>query len=124
MNETYKLRRIVRNGSTLVAGAENGKIHVYRLGLDTRRGHADSVITALIAPDGRYGVTAASDSSFRIWDLSSGDLVRDIDTFLGSGSSPCAITPDSQQLVAGGQRGELGVWDLASGRQLRSAQGT
>jgi len=90
--------------------------------LRTLTGHARSVTAVAVTPDGQRAVSASSDSTLKVWDLSSG---RELRTLTGHTNevTAVAVTPDGQRAVSASRDKTLKVWELASGRELRTLTG-
>jgi len=83
----------------------------------TLRGHSNRIYEASFSPDGRYVVTASGDSLAKIWDVSSGNLVR---TLKGHSSHvfSAQFSPDSNRVVtAGGETAK--IWEVSTGTQIK-----
>ena len=65
----------------------------------TLRGHTGEVSNAVFSPDGRTLATSSADGSLRLWDPTTGRLLRRAD--LGADTWALAFSPDGQVLVAG-----------------------
>jgi WD40 repeat protein len=76
--------------------------------------HADEIWGAAVSPDGKYAVTVSKDRTAKLWDLDTGQWVRD---FVGHTDSVvvAAFSPDSRTIATGGLDKDVRVWDLASG---------
>ncbi|WP_089728653.1 WD40 repeat domain-containing protein [Candidatus Thiosymbion oneisti] len=71
------------------------------------------------APDGRSVLSgSATDSTMKLWDLSSGQKIR---TFRGS-SQVWAVdfAPDGRSVLSGGLDDTLRLWDVSSGKEIRT----
>jgi WD40 repeat protein/uncharacterized caspase-like protein len=107
-------------------------------------GHRRAVHAVVFSPDGRWLASGAKDNTIKIWDVSTGRLVR---TLHGHGSpvSALAVSPDGKLLASGSgniydfrygslffKGGQVGgqsedttvrVWDVNTGSQLRALNG-
>jgi WD40 repeat protein len=116
-----------RDGTTLVASGQNGKVVVWSVpGFERRRPLAGPVSGILwsvaLAPDG-HTVAAGSDSGdILVWDLEDGKLIRDLHGRSG-GVYGVAFSPDGATLAAGDADGTVIVWDAAGGRRLETLTG-
>ncbi len=98
-------------------------------------GHRDQVFTAVFTKDGKYIASGSSDRSVKLWEVSSGKVVRDFPNpglkaaFAGepAPSHPgwvqtVRFTPDEKFIVSIGPaprfRGYIAVWSVADGKQV------
>jgi WD40 repeat protein len=80
----------------------------------TFRGHTGTVFCVVFSPDGNQIVSASSDHTMRIWDVTVGELV------VGPIEHPCgvdcvAFSPDGRRVISGGGDATIRVWDAATG---------
>lgn len=70
------------------------------------------------SPDGRLLATGASDGTVKLWEVSTGRVLR---TLYGA-RNPVVFSRDGRSLVTGDLRGLVTFWDVASGerREMRS----
>lgn len=98
-----------------------GVVHVWRsdngeLKL-TLAGHQNSVSGIVFAPDGTTLVSASSDKTIRIWDLTSGALLRTIDS--GTSTYEVAYATDPQSpIIALSSYGAVKLWRADTGAEL------
>jgi WD40 repeat protein len=114
---------ISRDGRHVLAGKLNGfELWEIASGRKLRafKGHRGFVSAIAISPNSRYGLSGGDDGRLILWDLQTGQIVRD---FLGSGGGVtaeikvAAITPDGRfGLTGGGIDAPLQLWDLQTGR--------
>jgi WD40 repeat protein len=107
-------------------------------------GHRRAVHALAFSPDGRWLATGGKDNTIKIWEVSSGHLLR---TLYGHGSpvNALSVSPDGKLLASGSgktydvrfaklffQGGQVGgttedttvrIWDVVSGRQLHVLRG-
>ena len=78
------------------------------------KGHAGTVWSVAITPDGRTVVSSSLDKTLKIWDLVTGTCRA---TFEGHANFVLgvAITPDGRTVVSGSGDKTLKIWDLATG---------
>jgi len=88
----------------------------------TFEGPDDQVNSVAISPDGRWVLSGSEDHTIRLWDLSSGQCLRNLDRHSGSVAS-VAISPDGRWGLSGSWDNTLRLWDLSSGQCLRTFQG-
>jgi RNA polymerase sigma factor (sigma-70 family) len=93
--------------------------------MGTTRFHGGSLVNqVLYTPDGKSLVTVDNIPIVRVWDASTGQLVRDIgdrqaDFPEMTPSRAIALSPDGQTLVTVDYPNQLRLWDLATGRESR-----
>ncbi len=61
----------------------------------------------------------------RLWDASTGQHIRDIETGFASGVYGFAIRPDGRMMATAQERGpkQIDLWDIATGRRLLALTG-
>jgi len=88
----------------------------------TLMGHTQWVMAVAISPDLQTVISGGLDTSIKVWNLSTGELLRN----LAGHSKPVnclAISPDGQTLVSGSDDDTIRTWQLATGKPLRILQG-
>lgn len=102
-------------GTLLAAAHSDGKIYLYdqtgRL-IQHLAGHAENASALAWSPDDTLLATGGWDAAIRIWDVESGTLVNEIETF-PEGIFELAWQPTGEQLVAAGFD-TLQAWDTRS----------
>src|SRR6185436_8699903 len=74
------------------------------------------------SPDGENVISASSDNRLRVWEVSSGKLLRTLQGHIGSVQT-VAYSPDGKTLVSGSDDKTLRIWDATSGQLLRTLEG-
>ena len=98
------------------------------MGRDGRRGgvggfegHSRGWTTVALAPDGRRAISAGTDRSLRLWDVTTGTLIR---VFSKDQMRFYAVSFSSDgDLVLTGDDSAVRLWDAVSGRQLARLDG-
>jgi WD40 repeat protein len=71
-----------------------------------------------VSPDGQTVATGQDDGTVKIWEISSGNLVK---TFTGHSGTVWAVAyaPDQRFLFSGGSDRSVAVWDIRTGQLIR-----
>ena len=85
-------------------------------------GHSLEVTSVAFSPDDRTLVSASLDNTLKLWDSSSGQLLR---TLSGHESAvwSVAFSPDGHTLASASADKTLKLWDTSSGQLLRTLSG-
>lgn len=90
--------------------------------LHTFEPHGNTVLDTAISPDDRLLVTSADDSTMRVWDLRSKELVAEHQVTMG-GYWSMAFLPGGTELVVSDIVGRISVIDVVSGDTRRQFEG-
>jgi hypothetical protein len=112
-----------RLAAALGEAGQSGKILLASCGKDSiakqtiLEGHWDVIFALAFSPDGKLLASCGYDRLIKLWDASTGKLVRDLkdhsDAVYGVGFSP-----DGKLLASGGADRAVKVWDVGSGTRL------
>lgn len=85
-------------------------------------GHSGSIHALAISPDGKWLVSGGQDSTLKIWNLQTGNLLR---TLYGHNSKvvDVAISPDGRYVASAADDGTARLWEVAAGQQVRDLSG-
>lgn len=72
-------------------------------------------VSASLSSDGKHLLTMGSENIARLWDLSTGAQIGQMQA---TANSPLAFTPNGKYALIGGDR--LALWDVFSGQKLRT----
>ncbi|WP_445630574.1 WD40 domain-containing protein [Nostoc sp. DSM 114167] len=87
--------------------------------VNTLEGHSDRVINVAYNPNGQQLASASFDTTIKIWDVASGQLLN---TLKGHGDDVKSVTysPNGQQLASASADKTIKIWDAHSGQLLKS----
>ncbi len=91
--------------------------------LQTSTGHAKSIASVAISPDGTKLVTGSKDSTAKIWDMSSGQCLQTLTTGHTDYISSVAISPDGTKVFTGSWDNTAKIWGISSGQCLHTFTG-
>jgi WD40 repeat protein len=83
----------------------------------TFSGHADTVLSVVFSPDGRYVLTGSLDKTAKLWDAATGAEMRTFTGHAGSVES-VAFSPDGKYVLTGSVDKTAKLWDAATGAEL------
>ncbi len=72
-----------------------------------------------ITPNNNYVVSSSADDKIKIWDISTGTLIRTISGHTGDVNS-IDLSPDGTKIVSGSEDKTCKIWDLNTGNELSS----
>ncbi|MEH2183638.1 nSTAND1 domain-containing NTPase, partial [Nostoc sp.] len=87
--------------------------------VNTLESHSDQVRSVAYSPSGEQLASASDDNTIKIWDVSSGQLVK---TLTGHSSYvfSVAYSPNGQQLASASNDKTIKIWDVSSGKLLQT----
>ncbi len=80
--------------------------------------HPQSVFRTVFAPDGRTLLTASADGIARLWDVTTGQELRQFSGHTDLVAS-VAFSPDGRQVLTGSLDRTVRLWDAQTGQELR-----
>src|SRR5436190_1417256 len=111
------------DGATLVLGGGRGGAPWLRelaSGKETRLAGASSGVGDItVLARGERALAGMQDGTAKLWDLTSGEVVRTFNCLRAPMVSSVAVSADERLAALGCMDGSAVLWDLASGRQVR-----
>lgn len=122
------------NAKTLLWDVSNGsQIRAFDppISVDSKKGRPferTAVASLSFSPDGQFILIGTYDDTARLWDVSTGLLIRSFeeeDEDKGKYPKPLYATfsPDGKQILTASNHGKVRLWDLTTGRQVQSFEG-
>lgn len=112
------------DGHTLVMGAATGGapfLHDLATGKETHlAGGATGIADLALVADGRSVVAGMDGGSAKLWDLTTGQIVRTFDCPGGTAVHSVAVSGIAPVLATGCFDGSAWLWELATGLQIRN----
>ncbi|KAF7332730.1 WD40 repeat protein [Mycena kentingensis (nom. inval.)] len=111
------------NGAHILAGCGDTAVWLYDAssGLPATpkplSGHLGRVTTAVFSPDGTHVASCSTDETIRVWNLSTGAVVRVLRGHK-KGVTAVAYSPDGMRLISGSQDRSVRIWQLFSPQVL------
>lgn len=93
--------------------SESDEVHVV-----LQKGHSDMINAVVLSRNGRMVLTGSEDETARLWDVSSGHMVRSFVGFAIHGPHLLAFGSSGQVVI--GDRHTVKVFKAATGREIRS----
>jgi WD40 repeat protein len=129
--QTFNARSGVRGlafsdgGGYLVGGCENASLHLWKLKerrLTWTLPHSGAVHAVTVSPNDKWVLAGCKDGKAYLYDIPSGQKVRDVDTRAGEIQTVC-FAPDSRTFLTAGADGAIHLWDVADGRPVGTLTG-
>lgn len=85
------------------------------------RGHTDAVYAVAYSPNGKQIITGSFDKSVRVWDSTTGKLIKTLSGPAGHQNLvlTVAMSPDGRFIASGGSDNSLRLWDVPGGPPQR-----
>jgi WD40 repeat protein len=80
----------------------------------------DGILSLAYSPDGKYLASGSRNDVVRLWDATTGQLVR---TFKDHWVWALAFSPDGKQLVTAGSNKVVRLWDVDTGKEVHQMRG-
>ncbi|MEO7924802.1 MAG: caspase family protein [Chitinophagaceae bacterium] len=85
-------------------------------------GHTASVETAYFSPDGKLVLSASTDETAKLWDVSTGKLLADLKGHTASVNNAC-FSPDGKKIITASDDSTAKIWDVLNGELLVTLTG-
>jgi serine/threonine protein kinase len=92
----------------------------------TLKGHTSMVQAIAISPDGQQIASGSNDNNIKLWQLTTGKLLRDFNRWFSGHSSmvdSLAFSPDGQLLASGSWDDTIKLWEVNTGKQISTLTG-
>lgn len=80
--------------------------------------HQDEVLSLTFSPDSQRLVSGSYDGTIRIWEVGSGQKVREFAHGVGIQIDAVDFSRDGQSVVSAGRDGTVRVWEVAAGKEV------
>ncbi|HYV38666.1 MAG TPA: serine/threonine-protein kinase, partial [Gemmataceae bacterium] len=85
-------------------------------------GHKQPIASVAMSPDGRHALSASWDGTLRLWEVSSGKLVRTL-TGHDKGVNGVAFDPTGKRALSASSDNSVRLWDLDNGTDIKRFKG-
>jgi serine/threonine protein kinase len=92
----------------------------------TLKGHTSMVQAIAISPDGQLIASGSNDNNIKLWQLTTGKLLRNFNRWFSGHSSmvdSLAFSPDGQLLASGSWDDTIKLWQVNTGKQISTLTG-
>ena len=86
------------------------------------QGHTSNVRSASYSPDGRYIVSASWDNTIKIWESSTGNLVRTLEGHTNWVNS-ASYSPEGRYIVSASDDKTIKIWESSTANLVRTMEG-
>jgi WD40 repeat protein len=112
------------DGKTLVVGVMEGTptLRNFESGSETKfvSGGTTGIVDVAVTTDGKKALVAVEDGTVKVWDLTTGQIIRSL---AGPAESSISISRIGGLLATGGGGdGSVSVWEFMTGRKLRTVK--
>ncbi|MBN3941948.1 ribosome assembly protein 4 [Nostoc sp. NMS9] len=90
--------------------------------VSTLQGHSSAVNSIAYSPNGQQLASASDDKTIKIWDVSSGKLLKSLTDHKDEVWN-VAYSPNGQQLASASADKTIKIWDVSSGKLLKTLTG-
>ena len=91
-----------------------------KIELVVQSGHTDKIYSKIISSDGHLLLTSSNDGSAKVWDMSTGNLLRTFEH--NNGLNNAIFSPNGKEVITSCRDGYLRIWDLYTGYTFDSVQ--
>ncbi len=110
-------------GGSIAVGGQSGLLGIWDVNNGHRimalRGHRKALHQVRFNRTGTLLVSASADETARLWDVSSGRLIR---TFTGHYFDEADISPNEKYIITADNDGKAIIWNLKNGRKILELQ--
>lgn len=92
----------------------------------TLKGHTSMVQAIAISPDGQLIASGSNDNNIKLWQLTTGKLLRNLNRWFSGHSSmvdSLAFSPDGKLLASGSWDDTIKLWQVNTGKQISTFTG-
>lgn len=85
--------------------------------------HTGPALAVAFLPDGKRALSGAADNTLILWDVETGQLIRQFERRHGDWVTSIAISPDGKTALSGSNDSTLILWEIETGRIIRRLTG-
>jgi WD40 repeat protein len=82
--------------------------------------HSESVNSVAFSPDGKIIASGGADKTIKLWDVTTGQVIKTLFTGHNNGFYSVVFSPDGKTIASGGADKTIKLWDVTTGQVIKT----